>query len=320
MRNSYHCSMRAGGWLTVAVFVLGACPLLVLCGCGAQEPIIQSAPVNYMEDWMALTKAGFSNLDVQSAVAITQRLAESGPEGLNPILDVLGDPAGDPVAKILAVISLTSQINPAMQSRLIEFTQEGKETTTRACSAHLLGLLKTPEAEKRVKELYTDKERRVRVEASLMLIMKGDPEALGQIMPLWNDPAMSARDKTQLILMIPDAHVREHLDLFKTVMGDMSLEADARLRAVTVLGHLGDASVLEMLSAAAEKDTDNDVRELAKSALDAVKARLHSPDSAVSMQVVPDAGGASPSVAVSTPGGEPPAAAPNEGASSSVPQ
>jgi len=152
------------------------------------------------------------------------------------------------------------------------------------------------------------------VEAALMLIMKGDPEALGQIMPLWNDPEMSARDKTQLILMIPDAHVREYLDLFKTVMGDMSLEADARLRAVTVLGHVGDASVLEVLSAAAEKDTDNDVRELAKSARDAVNARLQSPDSAVSMQVVPDAGGAAPSVAVSTTGGEPPAAASSDAA------
>lgn len=265
--------------------------LCLLAACGGQEPVIQTTPVNYMQDWMALAKAGFANLDVQSAITITQRLAESGPDGLNPIVEVLGDPAGDPVAKVLAVICLTSQINPAMQPRLMEFTQEDKEVTTRACSTHLLGLLKTPEAEKRLKELFNDKERRVWVEASLMLIKRGDAEALTRVRTLWTDPEMSARDKTQLILMIPNVHVKEYLDIFKAVMSDMSLEANARIRAATVLGHLGDASIIDVLNMAAEKDTDNEVRALAKSAADAIKARAQSPASSTPAPRVEPAAG-----------------------------
>ncbi|HPO13235.1 MAG TPA: HEAT repeat domain-containing protein [Candidatus Hydrogenedentes bacterium] len=278
MRTSFSHAHPEQLLRTLIAMMIAVCPVLcLLSACGGQEPVVQTTPVNYMQDWMALTKAGFANLDVQSAITITQRLAESGPDGLNPIMDVLGDPAGDPVAKVLAVICLTSKINPSMQPRLLEFTQENKEVTTRACSTHLLGLLKTPEAEKRLKELFNDKERRVRFEASLMLIMHGESEAMPRIQELWNDPEMSARDKTQLILMIPDTKVSEHLDIFKTVMTDMSLEANARMRAATILGHLGDTSVIDVLNSAAEKDTDNDVRTLAKSAADAIKARAQAP-------------------------------------------
>lgn len=263
-------------WKSMILLSLPVILALLCAGCGSSEPAAPD-PVamraDLMRAWMELPKAGSANLDVGSACIIAQRLAQSGPEGLAPLLDVLGDPQGDPVAKVLAVISLTPVMTPAMAPRLIEFTREGQETTTRACAANLLATLDLPEAVTRMRELCGDKEQRVRVAAQLAMISRRDPEQIGQIAALWQDPSTNPSQRTQLILVLPDTNEQDYLSIFAEAVVNQELEPVARKRAAAALGRLGDAAALASLERCAASDPDPEVVSLATTAIEALKAR-----------------------------------------------
>jgi len=264
-------------WKSMILLSLPMIFAAAFIGCGSSEPAPPN-PVDMQADlmraWLELPKAGSANLDVGSASIIAQRLAESGPEGLTPLLDVLGDPQGDPVAKVLVVISLTPLVSPAMAPRLIEFTQESQETTTRACAANLLAKLDLPEALGRMRELCRDKEQRVRVAAQLAMISRRDPEQIGQITALWQDPMTNPAQRTQLILVLPDTNEQDYLSIFSEAVVNQELESVARKRAAAVLGRLGDTSALAPLERCAGSDPDPEVVSLASTAIEAVKARM----------------------------------------------
>ncbi len=250
---------------------------LALPACGGGGNATPTGNDALVQEWKELSKAGFQGLNARRGQEITAELAKSGTAGLSPILDALGDPQGDPVAKVLAVMCLTQYISPDMAPRLLEMTREGQETTSRACAAHLLGFVQTPEAKQRMKELALDKERRVMMEASLALLMNGDPDTLKRVPELWNDKETTERERTQLINVLPEAHARECLDIVKAAAQNADLEMPARIKAVTILGRIGDASVLDALNACAEKDPFPEIKSLAANAAEAVKARTQAP-------------------------------------------
>lgn len=224
--------------------------------------------------WQELAKADFAELDVPRAMMLVQRMAELGPDGLTALLDLLGEENTPPVAKVLVVMSITPFIQVEHGPRLIALTQPDRETTTRACATHLLGFINTPQAEARLRELSQDPERRVRVEALLVRIMKGDRAALAKARDVWRDPETNERERTQLLLMIPEAEAAQFLDLFTEALSHPDLELLSLRHAVSMLGRAGTPSAVPALRACASSETvDPDLRALANSAADAIVAR-----------------------------------------------
>jgi HEAT repeat protein len=226
-----------------------------------------------MSAYRQIASQGVDNLDVASAHTIVQRLKET-PEGLDPLLDLLEDPNANPVAKVLTVISMAKEVTPEMAPRLIGMTQPSHETTTRACATHLLAHLKAPEAQTRVRELLSDSEHRVRAAAIMALgALQQDPEVIAQLPSMWAAPETTAADKDQILLMLPEEHVRQNLNVYKDALLDHSLEPKSRERLAVILGRVGNASVLDVLEKAAEEDPVDFVRVMARGAVGAIEAR-----------------------------------------------
>jgi len=201
-------------------------------------------------------------------------MAELGPEGLAALLDLLGEENTPPVAKVLVVMSITPFIQLEHGPRLIALTQPDRETTTRTCATHLLGFINTPQAEARLRELSQDPERRVRVEALLVRIMLGDQAALAKARDVWRDPETNERERTQLLLMIPEAEAAQFVDLYTEALSHPDLELVSLMHAVSVLGRAGAPSAVPALRACASSETAApDLRALANSAADAIVAR-----------------------------------------------
>ena len=283
---------RFGVWLGLAVLIT------ILCAaCGPQQKsLAQRTPEELMRLWRELPKAGADSLDAVTATYIAQQLAASGPEGLKPLLDVLEDPEGDPVAKVLVVISLTPHLRPELAPRLLGMTAEGNETTSRACATHLLGLMNLPEVTARMRELLQDQERRVRLSAAIVMIMRQDPEVLARVAEFWNDPEVTPQERLQIVLSLPDSSLQQYLTLFAEAVVDAGMDAAGRRHALTVLGRLGDASVLPALQTCAEKDPEESLRLLAQQAIEAVQSRTAGapPESAAVPAAVPPENAAVP--------------------------
>lgn len=276
----------------VAILAMSA---VVLQGCGSPQdsdtPAVSSISIpisndsgqtldGLMQEWKELAKSDFGGLNTNRAMELVQRMAAMGPDGLTALLDVLEDKDANPVAKVLVVISMTPFIQQEQGGRLLAMTQPDRETTTRTCATHLLGFIKSDEAGIRLRELSRDPERRVRVEALLVLVMQGDVNAIAQARDLWEAPDTTDRERTQLLLMIPEAITPQFIDLYAEALSHGGLERGALNRAVTVLGRSGDASVLEALEAFAALDGIGlELHALAKSAAAAVEARIAQPDS-----------------------------------------
>jgi len=259
-----------------------------LAGCGGQEaesptpapetaPEPKSAPMDQdelMKMWHSLlTDASPDNLDVFTATGVARRLAELGPNGLDPLLDVLEDPETEPLGRVLAVISLTPHVTPKMAPQLIEMTKTAQNVYARASAAHLLGLIDTPEARGRMEELMADDAWRVQVAAALALIDAEYPKALPRIDALWNDSRMTPPDKEQLILVIPQRLANEHLHVYREGLLNTKINQSARRHAATMLGRFGGRKAIAALKQAAENDPDERVRQVAQKALEAVQAR-----------------------------------------------
>ncbi|MBI2434802.1 MAG: hypothetical protein HYV26_18250 [Candidatus Hydrogenedentes bacterium] len=245
-------------------------------GCGPDQQTSSeqqvSSPEELMANFVGLAKEGPNNLDVVSAQAIAKRLRDS-PAGLEPLLQLLADPDADPVAKVLLVISVSPLVKPDMAPRLIDLTQPGHEKTTRACATHLLGLLNTPEAQARMQELAKDGEHRVQTAALLIMGSRGDASVIEMMPELWVAPETTDDDRDQILLMLPEEHVRQHLAVYKDAMLNQNIEPKSRERLATLLGRVGDESVLEVLKKAGEDDPNPSVRIMAKGAADTIQAR-----------------------------------------------
>lgn len=280
--------MKWHPWL----FATFALALALSTGCGgpettppAPEPVLpQETPETdpyedmstgeLVDKWQTLANAGRNKLDPNVAVAITAELARR-PNGLDPLLNILGDAETDPVAKMLAVISLNDHVSEDIQDRLVAMTQPERETTTRVCAAHLLGRLDTAAARKRLQELRNDEERRVRVEAELMLVMQREPEALDTLREaVWDAPGTTAAEKEQLVLFLPPERAEAYRDIYIEAATDETLSVTTRTKAIDTLGRLTHPSVAEALRTVAEKEPVPKIRNLAQVALEAVEARL----------------------------------------------
>lgn len=234
-----------------------------------------ATPEQLVDAFKQIAARGAGNWDLQSAQNIVIGLKAS-PRGVDPLLDIVGDPQADKLAKVLAVICLSPEITPEMAPRLTEFTQPDKDATTRACATHLLGLVKTPEADARMQALIGDPEHTVRSAAILVLgAFRNDPAALAELPALWQDAETTNDDRNQILNMVSEEQVREHQELFKDALANQDLNIKARERLATVLGMVGDEAVLEVLDKVAAEDPHDSVKVMARGAADAIRARLN---------------------------------------------
>ena len=261
--------------ISMAMMALTAVALVA--GCGGKE---QPAPAQremtreeLIEAWMHIPEAGRDQMNVQAATAIALKLAESGPEGLEPILEVLGDPEAAPLAKVLAVASLTPLVSPEMAPRLISYTQADRDSTTRACAANLLGLLDLPAARERLHALVDDPNSQVRVAALMVLLRQGEAVALDAVRELWKDPDTTWEQRTEVVLAVPEKQAAEFLDIYRDALLDQQFEPHVRVHAATVLGRYGGAEEIPALAEAAGTDPAARVRALAQSGIELIESR-----------------------------------------------
>ena len=247
-----------------------------LPGCGirgAPSENQEIKPDDILQAWKELPKAGLENMDTTSAAILAQQLSRTGPNGLKPLIDIIGDPASTPEAKVLAVISLTPLVDSGMAPRLMEMTAPGLDPTTRSCAAHLLGLLESPEITARLRALCDDEEQQVRTAATIVLVMRQDPEILDRIPEIWHSPETTMKQREDLAYMLPESFAATHPELMGAIATDLDLASGARQRALMFLGRFGTKSDILTLQTCATTDPDPALRALALDAIGAIEER-----------------------------------------------
>ena len=228
-----------------------------------------------LAQWRALAKApDRDNAKMAEAVSIALKLAEADPSALTPILDVVGDPAATPLAKVLAVASLTPVVTPGMADRLTELAAPGKDATTRACATQLLGCILGEPVTAELKKLQGDAERQVSFAASRAMALRDLSEGRKLFAGFWTQPETSAAERDQIVMTLAQGPAADSLQIFQSALLDAEISAQPRLVAAVRLGQLGRQEAIEALSACAEKDASEDVREAARNSIEAINRRL----------------------------------------------
>ena len=106
--------MRRHGMLLVVLVLAGG-----LCGCdfspatergeiaGSQPGGAAGAAPSgdFLAQWLEIANQGVQQWDVPRASLLVNQMAQSGPEGLEPMFKLLEDPAGKPEPKVLAKLT-----------------------------------------------------------------------------------------------------------------------------------------------------------------------------------------------------------------------
>jgi HEAT repeat protein len=264
--------MRYLKFLAVAVCVVGAGALLASCGGGP------ATPESLVAEFRAVADAALEDIhkqaDLPRANAITQQLAAMGPQAIDKLLDILAEPEADPRTKMLVTICVKPVLAKENMPRILSLTEASHNVNTRVNAAHIVGSFNDEALIAKVAELLKDPEPRVRMAVFQTQLLRGTPEALAMVDAMWADKETPLNDRVQLVVGLPEAKVGEHLKMFEEALRDVALVPQARLRAVSVLGRLGDATALAALEEAAAKDPDKNVKAEAQIAWEAAKSRL----------------------------------------------
>ena len=262
-------------WMIGATGCMLALGLAAGCGQQAATPPANN-PAVLMERWHALTEVmDRAELDFHTATAITEQLKATGPQGLEPLLEVLGADEEEPLTKLLALMCLQGHLEPWMEAHLLAFTDPARNQTTRTCAIHLLGQMGTEAALGKIGELKDDDDHRVANTAYLALLYKQDPEVLARAEAFWDAETTSDRDRDQFMLVAPPDLFVEHLDIVRSAVVNMELGIPARLRGIELLVQLGHSEAdLDALEQAATQSLEEPARQMATSAKAALESRL----------------------------------------------
>ncbi len=265
--------------------------MLVISACSPQGekdlPQVLDAPravesdTDLLQLWRSIPQEKLEDTNVQQAVEIAERLSASGPDGLEPIFEVLASAEESPVAKIIATISLGPHVNESHIARLSELTKPEYKQTTRGCAVHLLGMISKPEADAHIRNLLEDADAYVSKEAVLALLRREETAAIQRVEAMWKNSATPPSDRNEIILAFPQSQAGENLYLYEDAVCDKSIDFVARSHALNVLGLLGKTTSLEKLDACLATEEDVHMRELITTAKTAIIAReQHAPDTA----------------------------------------
>lgn len=270
--------------------------LFLIAGCGRQEsrpdlepePQAPVTPEDLFVQWREIPEAGHEFMDIGRAIVIANALAQQGPDGLEPILDVLASPEEDPVAKMLAVICLSSHMNESFLPRLLELSEPGHESITRGGAIHLLGAFPDGEVQARLRESMTDDDKHVSKVATFVLLRRGDIDAFERTLALWDGNDISVHDRNEIILALPDAQASRHLRLFEEALCNRDLDVPARKRAIQTVGALGDSEALPLLEACLDRETNAELRTALEYAVRALQSRYRPKEHVPSAAAAPE--------------------------------
>ena len=259
--------------------VVPLCGLAIaLCSCEAPLPAVPPTAVavdtsDPWAEWLAIADAAPEARDIERAVALCGVLGASQ-VGLTPLVAYLGDPAIDPEKKIVAIICLTPQRHglAPFEAQLREWTGDGEDEDTRKLTTHVLGLLDTPSAMERMKELLDDPARPVR-ESAMGVLLSFHPELVQErFQAFWDDPETSVGIREQVILGMPPHLVKPFIGLYSDAATDYRLTEASRMKSISVLGQLGTGEHLAILRKCIDNDPDDGVKERARGALALLEA------------------------------------------------
>ncbi len=244
-----------------------------------------------LAQWRKLPEAGAHQMNIPAAIQIMTELQGYGYEkGVKPIVAALGAPESTPAARVLATICLTPILSEEMLPQLIAFSKPGQDTTARACAARLLGSMALPEAQEQVHALMDDAEPRVKVAAMLILVRGKDPEVLKRIDELWTLTESDIRARQELLMALPMEQSASFLAYYAKALNNVLMDSSIRMHCATLMGRVGGAEVLPALDQCAAQDSDPAVREVAKNAAAAVRARTESAATAENAGAEPEEG------------------------------
>lgn len=226
--------------------------------------------------WREVAKTHKENPRNPECMVIALQLSEFGNEAVLPLVDVIGDPEEDPYIKVLAVECLKQLANEVMIDPLMPLTDPACDGTTRACATLLLGQTRKARVMPTLRKLTEDPERRVRFSAIRGLALYGDRHGRKAFADLWDDPQSSISEREQIARMFVNdvEHDKANVEILVKILRDAGIGVYFRRLAVAALGRGAQAAAVPALKAAAEKDPDPRVREVAASAASAIERRI----------------------------------------------
>lgn len=256
----------------------------ILYGCGGDGGDSPEDPANASQ-WPELDSEGLyaewdeiianpeKNKNTNRHQMLAVALAAQAPEKLHRMVELLTDPSTTPESKLLIFSSLEAVLNPEIVTQLLELTKPEVDPSVRAGVTMLLAQSGDPAVEERFRELMVDDDSRVRFAALNALVMHGDDNARTSLRDMYFEVGTPAPFRERIALtfgMGPQSGDTE-------VLADAALREDVteEVRAVVVTGlaMLADSASLPVLEQIAEGDYDDNLKVIARDAIDAIKAK-----------------------------------------------
>ncbi len=212
--------------------------------------------------------------NVEEAVAVANKLAETGPDAMKPIMDVLADKASTPFAKAVAAMSLRGHLDAKQLPELMAMVKPESDATTRVCTVSLIALIQSPEVDTALNGLKADANRQVRFQATRGLASRGSVEGRKALGEWWRQPDATVAERNDILNVLSFGTVSDSLNVFHDAVRDPKLDDASRIMAAQLLGRAGNQASIAPLTECAEKDPSEQVRATAKTALQALTERL----------------------------------------------
>lgn len=261
--------------------------LLLLPACGRREnasPTQQSLDPNLkaksgalVREWFDLAKSPKDNMNNPRCRQIAIELLEIGPEQLKPLFEVIADPGSTIEVKVLAVASLDSVVIPGVLTWLTTLVSPEMAADTRACAVQLLAVSGDPSVIPTLRACANDPDKRVRLAAQVGLMAQGDPEARKSLAGQLQAEGTGRNERARILTSFVSDPRAEDLPLLLSAMKDSSFSFDLRVQAISVVGRLGDESALKALEQLKETEQNEELRALAKDAIEAIRSRQKTP-------------------------------------------
>lgn len=265
----------------IVVVALLAGSILYGCGDGGDLPEDPANASQWPEldseaayaEWKEIIANPEKDTNTNRHQMLAMVLAEQAPEKLHGMVELLADPGTTPESKLLIFSSLEAVLNPEIVTQLLELTKPEVDPSVRAGVTMLLAQSGDPAVEERFRELMVDDDSRVRFAALNALVMHGDDNARTILRDMYFEEGTPAPFRERIALtfgMGPQSGDTE-------VLADAALREDvaADIRAVVVMGlaMLADPASLPVLQKIAEGDDGDNLKAIARDAIEAIKAK-----------------------------------------------